>query len=218
MSCGNNSKVIFMPVETSTMLSSVNMKKEFAMRSATRLLALTLCACLALCTLSTDHAYMQGQAGGEALVRCDVRAYVADQDPKGMNVRSGPGNSYKIIGNLPNHDVEGIRVHITGARGDWVRIDLAVEEGGAEDRTFFQGAGWLYGPLLGVDGVGWIASGTKLYEEPMLRSRVLGRMPGGGESAVVRGCRGEWMYVEHKKVRGWAAPGTLCSNPLTTCS
>lgn len=160
----------------------------------------------------------QAGGGGGAVTRCDVRAYVIDRDPKGMNVRSGPGSEHKVIGNLPNQSVNGIGVHITGSQGDWVRIDLAVEEGGEEERTFFEGEGWLYGPLLGVDGVGGIEGGTKLYREPTERSRVLGRLVAGGEGATVRGCRGKWMYVEHRKARGWAAPGTLCSNSLTTCS
>lgn len=189
------------------------------MRFAILLMALSLCAGLALFAApGVAPAHSQGRAGGEALTRCDVKAYVIDHDPKGMNVRSGPGSANKVIGNLPNQDVEGIVVHITGSQGDWVRIDLAVEEGGEQERTFFQGEGWLYGPLLGVDGVGGIEGGTKLHQEPAERSRVLGRMQAGGDGATVRGCRGQWMYVEHKKVRGWAAPGTLCSNPLTTCS
>ena len=189
------------------------------MRFVTLLMALGLCASLARFAASgAAPADSQGRAGGEATTRCDVEAYVIDHDPKGMNVRSGPGSTYKVIGNLPNQDVEGIGVHITGSQGDWVRIDLAVEEGGEQERTFFKGEGWLYGPLLGVDGVGGIEGGTKLYQAPTERSRILGKMLAGGEGATVRGCRGKWMYVEHKKVRGWAAPGTLCSNSLTTCS
>lgn len=158
--------------------------------------------------------YSQTAGGGEFLSRCDVEAYVIDRDPKGMNVRSGPSSTYKIIGNLPNQDVNGISVHITASQGDWVRVDLAVEEGGEQDRTFFKGEGWLYGPLLGVDGVG---GGTKLYEKPEQGSRRIGTLPGGSDGAIVRGCRGKWMYVEYKKKRGWAAPGTLCANSLTTC-
>jgi len=46
---------------------------------------------------------------------------------------------------------------------------------------------------------------------------VIGNLPGGSDGAIVRGCQGKWMYVEYKKLRGWAAPGTLCSNSLTTC-
>ena len=85
---------------------------------------------------------------------------------------------------------------------------------GEQERTFFKGEGWLFGPLLGVDGVG---GGTKLYQQPRPRSRVIGNLPGGSDGAIVRGCQGKWMYVEYKKLRGWAAPGTLCSNSLTTC-
>ena len=189
------------------------------MRLVIPLMALILCSSLTRFASSvTVLAYSQARAGAEATTRCDAQAYVIDRDPKGMNVRSGPGSHHKVIGNLPNQDVNGIGVHITGSQGDWVRIDLAVEEGGEEERTFFKGEGWLYGPLLGVDGVGGIEGGTKLYREPTGRSRILGRLVAGEEGAIVRGCRGKWMYVEYKKVRGWAAPGTLCANSLTTCS
>ena len=176
--------------------------------------AILLLMLIALIATALSGSVSQTPMGGDILSNCDVDAYVIDPDPKGMNVRSGPGTSYKIIGNLPKQDVEGIGVHITASKGDWVRIDLAVEEGGEQERTFFKGEGWLYGPLLGVDGIG---GGTKLYLRPRTGSRVVGSMPGGGDGATVRGCQGKWMYVEYKKLRGWAAPGTLCSNSLTTC-
>lgn len=178
---------------------------------AVMLIALPVCSSLVVYDASTAAPQA---GGGEVVTPCDVEAYVIDRDPKGMNVRAGAGRAHKIIGNLPNQDVEGVRVHITGSNGEWVRIDLATEEGGEQDRTFFKGEGWLYGPLLGVDGVG---GGTKLYQEPKQRSRVVGNLPGGSEGATVRGCNGKWMYVEYKKLRGWAAPGTLCANSLTTC-
>jgi SH3-like domain-containing protein len=178
-----------------------------------------LCADMAFhAPTSAARARTQGSAGVAAVTRCDVLAYVNDRDPKGLNVRSGPGSTHALIGNLPNEGVEGIVVHINGSQGDWVRIDLAIEEGGDTERTFFKGEGWVYGPLLGVDGVGWIEGGTKLFQEPSQTSRILARMLAGGDGAKVRGCKGKWTYVEHKKVKGWCAPDTLCSNPLTTCS
>lgn len=161
----------------------------------------------------------RGQAAATTnVVPCDAEAYVNDPDPKGMNVRSGPGATFKVVGNLPNADVNGISVHITGSQGEWVRIDRAVEQGGeTEDRTFFKGVGWVYAPLLAVDGVGWVEGGTKLHQEPSARSRVVARMP-ADEGSNVRGCKGKWLLLEHKGARGWAAPGTTCSNALTTCS
>ena len=153
------------------------------------------------------------QTGAEAITSCDVAAYVIDQDPNGLNVRSGPGKTYKTIGNLPNQQVDGIAVHITGFQCDWARIDKAVEEGGDQERTFFEGDGWVYAPLLGVGGMQ-----TKLFEQQSAKSRVVIIIPAGDDTVIVRGCRGKWMYVEHKKMKGWAAPGTLCANSLTTCS
>jgi len=181
-------------------------------RFTTLLLAVSLAAGLVISTGAPT--YPQGPMGGHIVTRCDVDAYVIDRDPNGMNVRSGPGSTYKIIGNLPNQDVNGIGVHLTGSKGDWMRVDIAVEEGGDDDRTFFKGDGWLYGPLLGVDGVG---SGTTLFREPSTKSSTIGNLPGGSEGATVRGCQGKWIYLEYKTLRGWAAPGTYCTNSLTTC-
>ena len=49
------------------------------------------------------------------------------------------------------------------------------------------------------------------------KSRVIVRVP-GDIGVTVRGCHGQWMYVEYKKKkRGWAPRQTLCANPLTTC-
>jgi SH3-like domain-containing protein len=165
-----------------------------------------------------SEARSQARAAGAAVTPCDVNAYVLDQDPKGLNVRSGPSSSFKVVGLLPHEGVEGVGVHITASSGEWVRIDRADEQGGDTDRTLFNGAGWVYGPLLGTDGVGWIQGGTPIYKEPSKKSRVVARMLAGAEGATVRGCRGKWMLIEHKNVRGWAEGSTLCDNSLTTCS
>ena len=184
------------------------------MRFALFIVILILCVCVGvLGSAGEAAAYRQGGAG--AAVPCDISAYVTDRDPAGLNVRSGPGGAQQVIGNLPDQQVEGgIVVHITGSSGDWFRIDEAFEEGGEEERVHFKGVGWVYGPLLGADGVG---GGTAVYQEMSRQSRVAARVP-GDSGLNLRGCRGRWTYVEYKKVKGWAAPDTLCTNPLTTCS
>lgn len=191
------------------------------MRDKTWFIVLALCGSLTL--MPARGATPQGarvKTGVAGVAPCDVADYLNDPDPRGTNVRSGPGNTFGVVGNLPSQNVEGVVVQISGSKGDWLRIVRAVEVGGAEaERTLFAGEGWVYGPLLGVDGVGWLAGGTPLYREPAKRGRVLTRIPADGPGpTVIRGCRGRWVYVEHRKVKGWAAPGTLCSNPLTNCS
>lgn len=187
------------------------------MRGKIRIVVLAFCVSLAF--LPAGGAATAGAQGAAGVVPCDAEAYVNDPDPRGMNVRSGPGNTQRVVGNLPNQNVEGIVVHIDGSKGDWVRISRATEVGGEQERVLFKGEGWVYGPLLGVNGVGGLEGGTPLYRQPAKRGRVLTRIPADGEGPTfIRGCRGRWVYVEHRKVKGWAAPGTLCSNPLTTCS
>jgi SH3-like domain-containing protein len=158
------------------------------------------------------------QTAASSITRCDVKAYVIDQDPHGMNVRSAPSNTAKVIGNLPTVKAEGVEVHITGSSGDWVRIDRAQEQGTDDGRILFKGAGWVYAPLLAVDGVGGIEGGTKIYGTPSTKSPILARMDAGGDGATLRGCQGKWTYIKYRKVLGWAAADTLCSNSLTTCS
>ena len=94
--------------------------------------------------LSTPQRALSAQTrtgtNAAAVVPCDIAAYVVDKDPAGLNVRSGPGSTFNVVGNLPNRKVDGgIGVHITGSSGDWFRIDEAFEEGGEEERVFFKG-------------------------------------------------------------------------------
>ena len=162
-------------------------------------------------------AHQQVAQGGHSIVPCDVDAYVIDQDPSGLNVRSGPAKTYAVVGNLPYKQDTGVSVHITGSSGDWVRIDSGVEEGSDEDHTFFNGEGWVYARLLGLSGIAQTKGATLLYRGTSQKSGVVQRVP-GGDDVNVRGCRGKWLQVEYRKVVGWAAPNTLCSNSLTTCS
>ena len=150
------------------------------------------------------------------IVKCDVDAYVIDQDPQGLNVRSGPGKDHVVVGNLPRKEDTGVAVHITGATGSWVRIDLASEEGPDDEATLFKGVGWVYGPLLGLSAIALQKGGTPLYRDSSTKTQLVGRVP-GGEGVSVKGCRGKWLFVEYKNVTGWAAPQTLCANSLTTC-
>ena len=161
-------------------------------------------------------AYEEVAQGGYMIVPCVAAAYVIDHDPNGLNVRSGPGKNYAVIGNLPNKADTGVGLHITGSSGDWLRIDSGVEEGTEQEQTLFKGVGWVYAPLLGLTGIAQSKGATLLYREASQKSGVVKRVP-GGDDVNVWSCRGEWLYVEYKKVKGWAAPKTLCSNSLTTC-
>lgn len=181
-------------------------------------LAATVLLVALLAAAYTSPAAAQRVARSSQVTPCDVRAYVNDPDPRGLNVRSGPGTTHKVVGNLPDQQAEGIEVHINGSQGEWVRIDLAEEQGGDPNRTFFRGEGWVYARSLGVDGSGGhTPHGTPLYANPA-RGRPAGYLSVEGGGARVRGCRGRWTQIEYKGRLLWGAPGTLCYLAITNCS
>ncbi|HSW13604.1 MAG TPA: SH3 domain-containing protein [Solimonas sp.] len=159
-------------------------------------------------------------AQAQDTVACKASAYVVDPDPQGLNVRAGPGSASKALARIHNGDL----VRITGARGQWIRIDRAESEADSEDyQTVFSGEGWIFGPLLGV-GPSWNEDGkTPVHEQPSAGSRVLQRLayeanPGG----VLQGCRGDWLDLQYegkpRPLRGWVEAGKVCVNLRTECS
>ena len=154
-----------------------------------------------------------------ARTHCDLWAYVVDPDPAGLNVRSGPGKQFAVVGHLPQHEYS-VSVHVTGATGQWLRI-----EGGEKQDTgevVFKGAGWVYGPMLATQtkdygGLDPEAPRVEIYVSPTKRASVVTRLPNETEVNLI-GCRGRWAQVRHQTVEGWLDPESQCYSTLTTCS
>jgi hypothetical protein len=154
-----------------------------------------------------------------AATRCDLHAYVVDTDPAGLNVRSGPGKQFPVIGNLPRHEYS-VTVHVTGAGGGWLHI-----EGGEKQDTgevVFSGAGWVFAPMLATQTKDYTgpdpgAPRVKVFRQPSLRAAVVTRLPNETEVNLI-GCKGRWAQVRHKKFEGGLDPDSQCYSTLTTCS
>ncbi|HAA30124.1 MAG TPA: hypothetical protein DCE56_23615 [Cyanobacteria bacterium UBA8553] len=142
---------------------------------------------------------------------CQISAYVIDKDPKGLNVRSGPGERYKIIGNLPTNTI-GVIVNLSASQGDWVQLTKAE----SPEKTVFQGTGWVYSQLLGTSTRGYGSEGVSVYPSASTESSAVGRIP-PGRSAKLLSCTQSWALVEYEGLKGWIAPDAQCPNPLTTC-
>ena len=158
-----------------------------------------LLAILALCLSATACA-------ADAVTACDIEVFPIDPDPKGSNVRSGPGAESKVTGVIASQDSE---LEVTGSAGKWLRIRHAE---GVDGTTFFDGEGWVFAALTGVTA----RSATKLHASPDPASPVVGSM-GADEQGTVQACSGKWVQVQTRKGKGWMAPNTHCGNPVTTC-
>lgn len=142
---------------------------------------------------------------------CKIGAYVTDKDPNGLNVRSGPGESHDIIGNLPTTKL-AVLVKLTASQGSWVQVSKAESPGKVE----FQGTGWVYAPLLGTSTRGYGTQGVSVYQSTNTQSSVVGRIP-SEKGVKLLGCNQSWALVEYEGIKGWIEPESQCPNPLTTC-
>lgn len=145
---------------------------------------------------------------------CSVSAFVADPDPAGLNVRSGPGSDYAAIATLPTN--EPVEVSIVGAQDDWFLINEAYSQGQQE----LEQLGWVYAPLLGVTTTSLDINNpdapASLYEAPDGFSNVKAEVPKYTEVSLLS-CSGNWLQVQTGDTTGWLAVGDQCSNPSSTC-
>lgn len=143
---------------------------------------------------------------------CNIFAYVIDTDPQGVNVRSGPGTNYKIIGKLPTTTDETL-VDLVASQKGWVQIGKAE----SHPRVQFQGRGWVAASLLGISTRGYGTKGVNVYADATNKSRVVGRIP-PATGVKLLGCNGSWAKVEYKGIAGWLTRSQQCGTRLTSCS
>jgi hypothetical protein len=152
---------------------------------------------------------------------CDLHLEIIDPDPRGVNVRSGPGKPPgKVIAVLAPVG-EWIDVHVVGQAGDWLLIDRAAavdDEAPDGEREVFRGGGWLHASTLGISEL-WVGEGTDLRAAPADGAPLVKRYATPEEEPAktrVLGCHAQWLEVEADGVRGFTR--TFCANERTTCS
>jgi hypothetical protein len=176
-----------------------------AVRDAGRKAAAALGAALALA----------GAAQAATPTACNVRLNVIDPDPAGLNVRSAPGGA--IVTALKARG-RWVRVHVAAQEGDWARIDharLISEETGAET-PLFDGTGYVSISKLGIEELNL---GARIVSEPAADAGLLFKVDAQDESelpkALVLGCWGDFLKVRVNGKVGWTRD--FCTNRLTTC-
>ena len=149
---------------------------------------------------------------------CDVRAYITDKDPKGLNVRDSSSENGKVIGQiLPNKD--GTAVHITSANSNgWMMIDKAIvfDFKANAEKAAFDKKGWVSANLLAINARGYDTGGVQLYEAGK-GSKVLTKIPEDTVMKIV-GCDGKRMQVKYKDFTGWLEPDAQCADASGRCN
>ncbi|MEW6125604.1 MAG: SH3 domain-containing protein [Acidobacteriota bacterium] len=163
---------------------------------------------------STSLSTRQSKPANPPTEACDIDAYMIEDDPNGLNVRSGPGKDYPVIAVLPKKEEPNL-IHISGASGAWVRIAMAET---LEGEPLFNGTGYVFASKLATsirpDGAGGYQA--RIFQQANLKSKVVTRIPAESEVLII-GCAGKWAQVQSKSIKGWLSPNGQCPNPVTTC-
>jgi SH3-like domain-containing protein len=140
------------------------------------------------------------------VVACRIAVYPTDPDPKGTNLRAGPGTKHKTVTVIKDSDS---RMEITGAVGNWLRVRKVTEGYGG---VLFSGEAWVFGPLTSVRA----RTQSFMYQSAAKTSDTVGRI-GKEEEGTLQSCSGGWAKIEYKKIKGWLEPNAHCGNAMTTC-
>lgn len=174
---------------------------------------------------------------------CAMSGWSLDTDPRGLNVRAGPGASAKILGAVPpplnftekDRSEFGVGVlraefRIVGYRAGWFLVEGISAPGApygakypAKAAQAFKGRGWVSSGMVGAAQGNMGAMQGRLYRAPHadalfdIATDANDKPYGAGsEVAHLRACSGGWGFVETRGgSRGWTRG--MCSNQVTTC-
>jgi SH3-like domain-containing protein len=142
-------------------------------------------------------------------VSCSVDAYVFDIHPNGINVRSGAGKNFDLLGQI-KPDANGVIVKVVASNEPWLKIENAER---IEGESPFSGSGWVFSSQLAMN----TRMKTSLYSRSDTKSKVLASLPADEEVTLVA-CKADWAKVRYGQYQGWLKPEAQCGSPVTSCS
>jgi hypothetical protein len=154
-------------------------------------------------------------------VACSFRAWAADPDPQGLNVRSAPNLKAAVLGHyiwLKNADAGNfVEFNVKGFRDGWFLID-----GGSygdygdppPPEPLYSGRGWVHGSRIAGQLFG-TTHGLRAEPDSKATEKPLGKAPDAVVVKQLLACKGDWVKIDTDVGTGWVAG--LCSNQVTTC-
>lgn len=176
---------------------------------------------------------------------CDLRAWTADTDRRGLNVRAQPDARSTVLGTLPapyKFKSKGENVPdggwlteftILGFKDGWFLIEGATPPGKdyEDPRVYprnhprpYAGRGWVAANKVGANYANGDTRMGGLFQAPHIDAQWLPATGDGGSPISADGgpkkllaCSGFWALVQsYDGVRGWWR--RLCSSQVTNCS
>lgn len=178
-------------------------------------LPLTLCL-----TVFAGQAAAVNVAVPPDTVACSFRAWAADPDPQGLNVRSSPNLKSDILGHYiwrKNADAGNfVEFNVKGFKDGWFLIDGGSygDYGDAPVVPPYSGRGWVHGSRIAGQLLG-LTHGLRAEPDAKAAEKPLGKAPDAVVVKQLLACKGDWVKIDTDVGIGWVSG--LCSNQVTTC-
>jgi hypothetical protein len=160
----------------------------------------------------------------------DLPFFYGAPDKKDVNIRSGPGISFPIVGAVPPDlflEKEGLSFSagftVTGSKDGWFSIKNASDDEtlvGKKARQIYAGKGWIHGSQVQA-----VIQTRKAFKEPNEKSPIVKTFDADftAEPGPIRfkACSGEWVLVEAENYKekaawtGWVRG--VCGLQETSC-
>jgi hypothetical protein len=132
-----------------------------------------------------------------------ITFYSADDDPAGLNIRSGPGTKHPVVGKTRWHHLYMTAFKVIGSQDGWFKVQAVGE--------------WNYRKqqreaLQSYAGIGWVSAKKLRVEYYAGDTIVLHSQPGSKASRSIPveleisgpqrlvACQGQWVLVEHDEI------------------
>lgn len=186
-------------------------------------LALLTLAMMMTTTVSADQTHESKKSNGYH--KCSGRAYVSDIDPKGLNLRAGPGIQYPIVGNVPAKSQPqgpavpvGPTFEVLGFQSGWFHVKSSgvYDLGGTKSYAMFKGLGWVSQKKVSFAEEEMVGDMDIGYSRPDKKSTIVydfNKMkPDDVRISSMIDCRGNWRQVDVE----FRAKGARRRTPHTT--
>lgn len=132
-----------------------------------------------------------------------ITLYSADKDPAGLNIRSGPGTNFPVLGTTRWRHLHMTAFTVTGSQNGWFKVQAIGEWDYKQQKLL---------PLQSFKGVGWVSAKKLLIEYYAGESIFLRNAPGSKSGRKISveleisgpqrllACKDHWVKIEHAEI------------------
>jgi hypothetical protein len=132
-----------------------------------------------------------------------VTLYSADDDPAGLNIRSGPSTQHAVLGKTEHRQLFMTAFNVIGSQDGWFKVKAIGEWDyklqGMKPLQSFGGIGWVSGKKLNVT----YYAGETIFLHKTAASKKVKKISVeleiSGPQRLI-GCKGQWVLIEHDEI------------------